>query len=108
MARSLLDQRLLDMDINPMFFKVARGEPVDLYDMKEMDSALGGTLEKLQIALDQWKAGGRKGPISVDGMPLDDLCLTFTLPGWCPTPHSNLGVSQQPFVQAIVLLRMSE
>lgn len=82
MARSLLDQRLLDMDINPMFFKVARGEPVDLYDMKEMDSALGGTLEKLQIALDQWKAGGRKGPISVDGMPLDDLCLTFTLPGY--------------------------
>jgi len=82
MARALLDQRLLDMDINPLFFKVAQGEPVDLYDIKEIDSALGVTLEKLQAALDSWKAGGRRGPITVEGAALDDLYLTFTLPGY--------------------------
>ncbi|CAD7704724.1 unnamed protein product [Ostreobium quekettii] len=82
MARALLDQRLLDMDINPLFFKVAQGEPVDLHDIKEIDNALGVTLEKLQAALESWKAGGRRGPIAVEGTALDDLYLTFTLPGY--------------------------
>ena len=62
----------------------ALGQPLDLYDIRKFDAALGATLEKLYAAhkAHQGQGGSRKGPLLVDGCPIEDLCLTFSLPGY--------------------------
>ena len=62
----------------------ALGQPLDLYDIRKFDAALGATLEKLYAAHKghQAQGGSRKGPMLVDGCPIEDLCLTFVLPGY--------------------------
>ena len=62
----------------------ALGQPLDLYDIRKFDAALGATLEKLYAAHKAHQAQGasRKGPMLVDGCPIEDLCLTFVLPGY--------------------------
>lgn len=62
----------------------ALGQPLDLYDIRKFDAALGATLEKLYAAhkAHQAQGGSRKGPLLVDGCPIEDLCLTFVLPGY--------------------------
>ena len=62
----------------------ALGQPLDLYDIRKFDAALGATLEKLYAAYKahQAQGGSRKGPLLVDGCPIEDLCLTFVLPGY--------------------------
>ena len=44
-----------------------------------IDPALGSSLEKLAAARAAWEAGGRGGPLLVDGCPGEDRCLSFTL-----------------------------
>ena len=62
----------------------ALGQPLDLYDIRKFDAALGATLEKLYAAHKAHQAQGsaKKGPLLVDGCPIEDLCLTFVLPGY--------------------------
>ena len=62
----------------------ALGQPLDLYDIRKFDAALGATLEKLYTAhkAHQGQGSSRKGPLLVDGCPIEDLCLTFVLPGY--------------------------
>ena len=62
----------------------ALGQPLDLYDIRKFDAALGATLEKLYAAYKahQAQGGSRRGPLLVDGCPIEDLCLTFVLPGY--------------------------
>jgi hypothetical protein len=57
------------------------GRPLDLYDVAAIDPALGQSLERLAGALAAWRAAGAAGPLLVDGCPVEDLCLAFTLPG---------------------------
>jgi hypothetical protein len=57
------------------------GRPLDLYDVAAIDPPLGASLERLAAALAAWRAGGGAGPLLVDGCPIEDLCLSFTLPG---------------------------
>lgn len=49
-----------------------------------MDSGLGISLERFAAAHNAWVAGGRKQPLSIDGQPIEDLCLSFELPGALP------------------------
>lgn len=67
--------------------RAAQEQSLDLYNVREVDSALGNSLETLHASHRAWLAGGGQGPLLVDGAPLEDLCLTFQLPGWptCPT-----------------------
>lgn len=60
------------------------GRPLDLYDVASIDPALGASLERLSASLAAWRAAGGKGPLLVDGCPIEDLCLSFTLPGAAP------------------------
>lgn len=65
------------------------GRAVDLYDVRRVDAALGATLEKLAAAAAAATGGGAAaklapGSMMVDGCPLEDLCLSFVLPG---APH---------------------
>lgn len=84
MAKALQDNRLLDIPLSYVFYRKALGQPLDLYDIRKFDSALGATLEKLYAAHKAHHALGssRKGPMLVDGCPIEDLCLTFVLPGY--------------------------
>jgi E3 ubiquitin-protein ligase TRIP12 len=80
-AKALQDNRLLDLPLNPVFFRAVLGRPLDLYDVAEVDPGLGASLERLAHAAAAHAAGGGDGPLMVDGCLVDDLCLTFTLPG---------------------------
>jgi E3 ubiquitin-protein ligase TRIP12 len=80
-AKALQDNRLLDMPLNPVFFRAVLGKPLDLYDVAEVDPGLGASLERLARAAAAHAAAGGDGPLMVDGCLVDDLCLTFTLPG---------------------------
>ncbi|KAL0044182.1 hypothetical protein WJX82_003026 [Trebouxia sp. C0006] len=84
MAKALQDNRLLDLPLSYVFYRKALGQPLDLYDIRKFDAALGATLEKLYAAHKAHQAQGasRKGPMLVDGCPIEDLCLTFVLPGY--------------------------
>lgn len=50
--------------------------------MRKFDAALGASLEKLASAHRAWAAAGScSAPLLVDGSPIEDLCLSFVLPG---------------------------
>ena len=48
--------------------------------MARFDPQLGSTLERMKAALAS--AGGGGSELLLDGVPIMDLCLTFTLPGY--------------------------
>ena len=84
MAKALQDNRLLDLPLNPVFFRAALGRPLDRYDVSEVDPGLGASLERLARAAAAHAAAEGAGPVMVDGCRVEDLCLTFTLPGEWP------------------------
>jgi E3 ubiquitin-protein ligase TRIP12 len=56
--------------------------PIDLYDVRKFDAQLGASLEKLASAHRSWAAARWPAePLLVDGTPIEDLCLSFVLPG---------------------------
>ncbi|KAK9798991.1 hypothetical protein WJX73_009807 [Symbiochloris irregularis] len=84
MAKVLQDTRLLDLPVCYVFFRIALGQSVDLYDVRKVDEGLGASLEKLKAAHTAWKLQGKlQAPLYIDGSLIEDLCLTFVLPG-CP------------------------
>eukprot|EP00887_Chlorella_sp_A99_P008099 scaffold12.g8099.t1 len=85
-AKALQDGRMLDMALSPVFYRLALGRRVDLHDIRRFDPALGASLEKLAGAAAAHEAAGRVGPLLVDGCPLEDLCLSFELPGYPAYP----------------------
>lgn len=68
--------------------RVALGRPVDLFSIREFDSAMGTSLETLQASHRAWLKGNKSVPMTVDGAPIEDLCLTFELPGE-PSPYCS-------------------
>lgn len=59
--------------------------------MRRVDALLGASLERLAAAHRAWAAADRPAaPMLVDGMPIDDLCLTFVLPGAPPCACTGL------------------
>ncbi|KAG2450258.1 hypothetical protein HYH02_004769 [Chlamydomonas schloesseri] len=81
LAKALQDNRLLDLPLSHVFFAAALGSPLDMWDISRLDPGLGATLARLHAALAAHRAGGGAGPLLVDGVPLEDLCITFVLPG---------------------------
>jgi E3 ubiquitin-protein ligase TRIP12 len=82
-AKALQDNRLLDLPLNPVFFRAALGKPLDLFDVGQVDPGLGASLERLAAAAAAHAAAGGGGAVVVDGCAVEDLCLSFTLPGEC-------------------------
>lgn len=85
MAKALQDNRLMDIPLNHALLRRALGSPLSLYDVREIDADLGNTLEKLAGAAHA--AAG--GPAFVDGVAVEDLCLTYQVPGY---PQYHMGV----------------
>jgi E3 ubiquitin-protein ligase TRIP12 len=80
-AKALQDSRLLDLPASPVFYKLVLGRKVDARDIKHFDAELGTTLERLLAACVARELQGGRGPALIDGCPVEDLCLTFSLPG---------------------------
>ena len=58
------------------------GQPVDLHDVRKVDAGLGASLEKLKAAHVAWSLADKAdAPLYIDGTPIEDVCLTFVLPG---------------------------
>ncbi|KAL9101885.1 MAG: hypothetical protein Q9163_002906 [Psora crenata] len=101
-ARSMLDSRIIDVSLNPAFFRIGdhpRTGPPSLGALKTVDSHLTSSLKLLrQYAaakmdldnrLDLSDAQRAQGinDIAINGALIEDLSLDFTLPGY---PHIEL------------------
>ena len=61
--------------------RAALKQPLDLYNIREIDTGLGKTLETIYASHQAWLKSGGAQPMLVDGARIEDLCLTFELPG---------------------------
>ena len=96
-ARSMLDSRIIDIPLNPTFFRVGNKPntvPLSLGAVKTVDEHLAQSLKLVkQFATDKERIEGHTGmsvtkkanavqSIKVKGVRIDDLSLDFTLPGY--------------------------
>ncbi|KAI1158253.1 HECT-domain-containing protein [Nemania serpens] len=95
-ARSMIDSRIIDIHLNPTFFRVGEGTAVkpSLGAVKIVDPGLANSLKHIKkfvsakkaIAEDPGRTPAQKvthtEQIVIDGTMLDDLALDFTLPGY--------------------------
>ncbi|CAK9144918.1 unnamed protein product [Ilex paraguariensis] len=89
-AKALQDGRLLDLPLSTAFYKLVLGQELDLHDILSFDTELGKTLQGLQALVSRKQylesMGGYDQDEVVDlrfhGVPIEDLCLDFTLPGY--------------------------
>lgn len=70
-AKALQDARLMDLPLSRALWRRALGVQLTLHDVADIDPALGSTLQRLAGAVDG----------VVDGVPIEDLCLSFEVPG---------------------------
>jgi hypothetical protein len=76
---SALDERSFAALASP---RAALGRQLDLYDIRQFDAPLGASLEKLAAAASSHGRRGGRAQLLIDGVPVEDLCLTFVLPGY--------------------------
>ncbi|KAI0973265.1 HECT-domain-containing protein [Xylaria arbuscula] len=95
-ARSMIDSRIIDIHLNPTFFRIGEGIGVkpSLGAVKIVDPGLANSLKHIKKFVSAKKAiveDPNRTPaqkvadtehIVVDGTTLDDLALDFTLPGF--------------------------
>lgn len=105
-ARSMIDSRIIDIHLNPIFFRIGDGPSTgvkpSLGAVKMVDPGLARSLKvikKFSLAKKEIDEDPDRSPaqkvadttdLVVDGVRLEDLCLDFTLPGY---PHIELGVN---------------
>ena len=75
-GRALRDGRLLDLEFSEAFWKAALGRHVGLADLHAIDGGLAQSLSAL-LASEVDASGTR----ALNGVPVADLALDFTLPG---------------------------
>lgn len=94
-GRALLDSRIIDVHLNPVFLKLVLGRPVKktIATLKLVDMPLARSLERLQGYLQARREiealmlppGAKRSKLmqlTVSGAKLGDLSLDFTLPGY--------------------------
>ena len=79
-AKALLDDRLLDLPLSPVFWKLVFRLPLVLTDVAGVDRQLGETLLELQAVLN--RANSKEQDVSLHGVSVEALGLTFVLPGY--------------------------
>ncbi|KAK7067184.1 hypothetical protein SK128_012433 [Halocaridina rubra] len=112
MAKAVMDSRMLDLGLHPCVYKWLLNEEwsLGLGDVMSLDSAVGRTLNRLHLTVlhkrraialaEQEGISGselqaRLDALTVDGVSVDDLALTFTLPGY-PNIEFRKGGSDIP------------
>lgn len=96
-ARALLDSRIIDFNFNPVFLKLVQffnqgAKPTNrdlkkltsLNSLRLVDSTLANSLEHLIKYIEAYKDVpiDQRSAVVIDDCTLDDLSLTFTLPGY--------------------------
>ena len=71
----MLDGRLLDVSLSTAFWRRALGRNLGIFDLASVDSQMSKSLVKLH------EVAHSRDPSTIDGMPVEDLGLYFTLPG---------------------------
>ncbi|KAL8834609.1 MAG: hypothetical protein Q9170_003685 [Blastenia crenularia] len=109
-ARSMLDSRIIDVSLNPTFFRIGDQPstvPLSLGAVKTVDSQLAQSLKLVkQYANEKNRIEGNKSMpaaskakavqhITVRGATIDHLGLDFTLPGY-PSIELVKGGSEKP------------
>lgn len=109
-ARSMIDSRIIDLNFNPIFFRIGDGTTgvkPSLGAVKIVDPGLANSLKliknfvlaKKRIDEDPTRTAARKvadtQQIVIDNIAIDDLALDFTLPGY-PEIELVPGGSQMP------------
>lgn len=105
-ARSMIDSRIIDIHLNPIFFRIGDGPSTgvkpSLGAVKIVDPGLARSLKaikKFSLAKKEIDEDPNRSPaqkvadttdLAVDGVKLEDLCLDFTLPGF---PNIELEVN---------------
>ncbi|EQL02831.1 HECT-domain-containing protein [Ophiocordyceps sinensis CO18] len=105
-ARSMIDSRIIDIHLNPTFFRIGDGPSTgvkpSLGAVKMVDPGLARSLKvikKFSLAKKEIDEDPSRSPaqkvadttdLVVDNVRLEDLCLDFTLPGY---PSIELGVN---------------
>ena len=87
-GKVLQDGRMLDLPLAPAFYRMLLGRNLGLFDLIQLDPGLGNTLLRLRVAADEIERMKRDGEpetkwrqVKIDGVSIEDLCLTFVLPG---------------------------
>lgn len=87
-GKTLQDGRMLDLPLAPAFYRALLGQSLGLHDIIGLDPALGNTLRRLGAAANEIEKMKRAGvsesewsQITIDGAKIEDLCLTFVVPG---------------------------
>ena len=87
-GKTLQDGRMLDLPLAPAFYRTLLGQSLGLHDIFGLDPALGNTLRRLGAAANEIEKMKRAGvsesewsQITIDGAKIEDLCLTFVVPG---------------------------
>lgn len=88
-GKALQDGRLLDLELSPAFYRCAlRGLPLGLVDLAGIDPDLGKALAGMRKVCRakreleaQKRPRGEIAALTLDGMPVAELCLHFVLPG---------------------------
>jgi E3 ubiquitin-protein ligase TRIP12 len=87
-GKVLQDGRMLDLPLAPAFYRALLGRCLGLRDLIEIDPGLGNTLRRLDAAANEIENMKRQGlpesawkQVTVDGANIEDLCLTFVVPG---------------------------
>lgn len=85
MARALLDGRLVDITLSNAFYAWLLGEDANLGfdELQVVDSTLYASLRPLhELWLRFFRGEKDSAALTVGGASVDDLCLSFTLPGY--------------------------
>jgi len=81
-AKAIQDGRLLDIPLSRPFYKLSLLGPgsLDREDLQDIDPDVQKTLSEIQHAVTS-AAASTTGTVTLKGVPIDDLCLSFVLPG---------------------------
>ncbi|KAJ1651813.1 Ubiquitin fusion degradation protein 4 [Dispira simplex] len=105
-AKSMLDFRIIDLPLHPLFIQLLLGQPVEvtLATLQQVDPTLAQSLQPLQWFVDQKRDIYQDDQLNPEeqkacvnqlrdphGASVDDLCLDFTLPGYPEIPLRPQG-----------------
>lgn len=84
-ARAMLDSRIIDLNLNPVFFRIAGSKVTvapSIGTVSAVDKQLANSLLSVQQFVHKKQELGSTAAITVDGVRIEDLSLDFTCPGY--------------------------
>eukprot|EP01017_Pseudomicrothorax_dubius_P017697 TRINITY_DN19876_c0_g1_i2.p1 TRINITY_DN19876_c0_g1~~TRINITY_DN19876_c0_g1_i2.p1 ORF type:complete len:393 (+),score=87.06 TRINITY_DN19876_c0_g1_i2:64-1242(+) len=93
-AIALLDERTLDLPLSPIFWRLVLDLPVTVADIALVDRELGEVILELSAISHHKRQGAPPEQLLFKGVPIEDLGLTFTFPGYDEIDIVPNGISK--------------